>query len=323
MPVAAAGSKEQTTAGGAGEGRETEVELRLSESVEKDRGETGERQRGHHGNQTENTEDITEDTRQGARGNRSVNNGNGNVSDLGGMHDGPTQIKLAQYPQRRFGLKKRSFTSNWFETFPWLEYSVSRDAAFCFSCRMFGKNMKHDSFVSSGLSNWKKALDLFREHEKTLAHKGSMTSWHSFKSCAAHHGSVVAQLHSAQEAEIRERREYITRIVATTQFLAKQNIPFRGHDEGTSSLNQGNFLESLKYLQQFDPFLQSYSAPTNATYLSPLSQNEMIKCCAEEVTAALVREIKQAGMFSIMADEAKDGNTEQLAICARMSLKAG
>lgn len=86
--------------------------------------------------------------------------------------------------------------------------------------------------------------------------------------------------------------------------------------EGISSLNQGNFLESLKYLHQFDPFLQSYSAPSNATYLSPLSQNEIIRCCTEEVTTALVNEIKQTGAFSIMADEAKDGHSEQLAICA-------
>ncbi|XDV26648.1 hypothetical protein PO909_030302, partial [Leuciscus waleckii] len=109
----------------------------------------------------------------------------------------------------------------------------------------------------------------------------------------------------------------VSRIVAVTQFLAKQNIPFRGHDEGGSSHNQGNFLECLNLLKQFDPFLKSYSAPSHSTYLSPASQNEIIECCAEEVTANIVRELKEAGMFSVMADEARDGNTEQLAICVR------
>ena len=126
--------------------------------------------------------------------------------------------------------------------FPWLAYSVAKDAAFCFSCRMFGKNVKHVTFVTTGLTNWKKALDLFREHEKTTAHKASMVSWHSFKSTVSH-GSVVDQLHSANEAKIRNRREYLQRIVATIQLLAKQNIPCRGHDEGTSSSSKGTFVE--------------------------------------------------------------------------------
>lgn len=107
-------------------------------------------------------------------GSRAKNTGDcveGNISDLGDKHCGPKQVKLSQYPQHNYGLKKRSFNSNWFGSFPWLEYSVSRDAAFCFSCRLFGKNLKHDTFVSTGPTNWKKALDLFREHEKHLSIK--------------------------------------------------------------------------------------------------------------------------------------------------------
>lgn len=288
-----------------------------SERLEKDRRETGQRQESY-GEETEEQMSTVaaENIRQGARAKTTAHNIEGNISDLGEKHCGPKQVKLSQYPQHNFGLKKRSFNSNWFGNFPWLEYSVSRDAAFCFSCRMFGKNVKHDTFVSTGQTNWKKSLDLFREHEKTPAHKASMLSWHSFKTSAVH-GSVIEQLHSANEAEIKDRREYLTRIVAVTQFLAKQNIPFRGHDEGGSSHNQGNFLECLNLLKQFDPFFKSYSAPSHSTYLSPASQNEIIECCAEEVTANIVRELKEAGMFSVMADEARDGNTEQLAICVR------
>ncbi|XP_041636020.1 uncharacterized protein LOC121504971 [Cheilinus undulatus] len=126
---------------------------------------------------------------------------------------------------------------------------------------MFGKHMKHDTFVSSGMNACFKA--------------------------SAVHGSVVEQLHSAHEAEIKERWECISRSVAVTQFLAKQNVPFSGHDERASSHNQGNFLECVKLLKQFDPFLQSYSPPLHHTYLSLSSQSEITECCAEEVTAAI------------------------------------
>ena len=30
------------------------------------------------------------------------------------------------------------FQSAWYTTYDWLQYSVSRDAAFCFTCRSFG-----------------------------------------------------------------------------------------------------------------------------------------------------------------------------------------
>lgn len=107
-----------------------------------------------------------------------------------------------------------------------------------------------------------------------------MTGWHSFKSCTSH-GNVDEQLHSAHEAEIIERHEYSTRIVAVTKFFVKQGVPFRGHNKGLSSNNQANFLECVNLVKEFDPFLQSFSAPSHSTYLSPSSQNEIIECCAE------------------------------------------
>lgn len=43
----------------------------------------------------------------------------------------------------------------------------------------------------------------------------------------------------------------------------------------------------------------------------------MIECCAKEVTASVVKELRHAGIFSIMADEVRDDHTEQLAECVR------
>ena len=47
----------------------------------------------------------------------------------------PAQPKGFKYPSSRFGSLRRSFTSNWFEKYSWLEYSILKDAAFCFPCR--------------------------------------------------------------------------------------------------------------------------------------------------------------------------------------------
>ncbi|XP_050959752.1 zinc finger MYM-type protein 1 [Labeo rohita] len=239
--------------------------------------------------------------------------------DLGDLETGPKQVKLAQYPMSYFKFQMRAFNSKWYDSFVWLEYSVEKDAAFCYCCRLFGKQhtrINSDKLQNQGYKNWKKALSSFREHEKTAVHGASMASWQGFKS-TKEYGDICMQLHSASINEIQERREYLRRIVAITGFLARQDIPFRGHSEKESSANQGNFLECFKLLSQFDPFLQNYTAASNSTYLSPVSQNEFIQSFAEEVTEEIRKEIKLSGMYAVMTDEAKDGKTEQLAVCVR------
>ena len=51
------------------------------------------------------------------------------------------------------GSKKRSFNPDWFKNYDWLEYSVERDAAFCFPCRHFstGSGRAEDTFTREGL----------------------------------------------------------------------------------------------------------------------------------------------------------------------------
>lgn len=47
----------------------------------------------------------------------------------------PTNI---EYPSTVISEKARSFNPVWFTMYQWLEYSVQRDACFCYSCRLFG-----------------------------------------------------------------------------------------------------------------------------------------------------------------------------------------
>ncbi|KAL1005411.1 hypothetical protein UPYG_G00058770 [Umbra pygmaea] len=241
------------------------------------------------------------------------------VSDLGDPDTGPKQAKLPQYPFKRFGLQNRAFQHKWFEIFDWLEYSVERNAVFCFSCRIFGKQQirkKQDALVSLGYTNWKRALESFREHEKTGIHKATMMYWKCYKT-SLEYRDIVEEMQAANVSEIQERRQYLRRIVAVTTLLGKLGVPFGGHDEAESSNDQGNFLEIMNLLAEFDPFLQNYKAPSNSIYLSPVSQNEMVQSCSQEITAKIVKELKAAQMFSVMAEEARDGHSEQLAVCVR------
>lgn len=75
----------------------------------------------------------------------------------------------------------RCFQVKWLETYKWLEYSVSTDAAFCFPCRFFDlKSAKETSFTESGFSNWRAALSKdkgFKKHESSAAHLRAMQQW--------------------------------------------------------------------------------------------------------------------------------------------------
>ncbi len=69
----------------------------------------------------------------------------------------PPSQPIIKYPTTVVGGKNRSF---WYMKFNWLEYSILKDAGFCYPCRLFSTNdgRLHNTFItSSGFRNWKHA----------------------------------------------------------------------------------------------------------------------------------------------------------------------
>ena len=52
--------------------------------------------------------------------------------------------------------------------------------------------------------------------------------------------------------EVRQNREMLKNIVNAVLYLARQEMAFRGHDESSTSLNQGNYRELLKSFGKLD-----------------------------------------------------------------------
>ena len=99
-----------------------------------------------------------------------------------------------------------------------------------------------------------------------------------------------------------------------------QEIALRGHDESTESLNKGNFREILQLVAAHDPIVQErlQRGPRNATYMSAEMQNTLLQVMGGMVRKAMCDDVREAGMFSILADESKDcSKKEQLAIVVR------
>jgi hypothetical protein len=243
--------------------------------------------------------------------------------DLGTLVTGPRQLHLTQFPRTQFGKQFRSFSSPWYVSRPWLEYSLTKDAAFCFCCRLFvtssiGNNAE-EAFMSTGVSDWKNAILKFDRHVQSKSHADAFIRWNEFQTTAKT-GTVVAQLSIHHHQTVSRNREYLSRIIKIVLFLAKQGLAFRGNDESYNSRNKGNFLELVDFIASIDSTFSFNlrSMPANANYLSHDIQNEIIDICAKLVKEEIFKDIRCSGMVSVMADETRDvSKKEQLSICFR------
>jgi len=57
-----------------------------------------------------------------------------------GLSQKPVQPVDISFPVRKIGKSNRGCNPLWFKTYPWMEYSVEKDAIFCYPCRHFATN---------------------------------------------------------------------------------------------------------------------------------------------------------------------------------------
>jgi len=83
---------------------------------------------------------------------------------------GPFQPKLTIFPTNEsIALnKQRRFNPTWYRDFPMLEYSIEKDAAFCFSCRLFPCKAGTSEWASSGVHIWHKIKSLTEHFNITI-----------------------------------------------------------------------------------------------------------------------------------------------------------
>ncbi len=242
-----------------------------------------------------------------------------------GPHEKPVQRSSGRFPSTLLGTKKRSFNPDWFKTYSWLEYSVERDAGFCFPCRHFGvgSGRAEHTFTKEGFRDWKHATGkegILQGHASCFAHIQATRSWHDYKQNQEHGTSVADRLGSARNEQIRLNRHYLQSVAEVILLCSRLEIALRGHDESNSSLNKGNFRELLEVVAKHDPIVKERleQGPRNATYLSPEVQNLLLRIMGDMLRKRISNEVKQAGFFSLLADESKDASKkEQLAIIVR------
>lgn len=229
---------------------------------------------------------------------------------------------LRQYPKSAFGHQNRSFSATLYDKYNFIEYSIQRNAAFCFPCRFFGNKCKagplqEAMFAVKGFGNWKKCDRIF-DHSTCKFHKDSVVAWLAYKSASAS-GTVVQQQLGYHALVVRENREYVKSLARIAVFCGRQNIALRGHDERDCSSNRGNFLElvDLVATESKEFFNRKSSMPANSTYLSPDSQNALIEAAARCVLADIKEGIDKSGMYAIITDCCTDMVSDNLSVSVR------
>ncbi|ROL52542.1 Zinc finger MYM-type protein 1 [Anabarilius grahami] len=222
------------------------------------------------------------------------------------------------------GDRKRAFNKMWYTQHQWLEYSVSRDSAYCFPCRHFSlPGIQETSFTSSlGYSNWKKAMYKdggFRGHEKSENHVNAMIAWNEHKKRILTDTSMLNALDKKHQEVVEQNRTYIKTVAEVLLFTATQNISQRGHLETDASTKKGNFLGIMDLIAKHSPLIdKKLKAVGNAKYTSNTIQNEILECLSDMVRESIISEVKENKYFSIIVDETRDlKKKEQLSLVLR------
>ena len=243
--------------------------------------------------------------------------------------------------------KNRKFQPESLTDFPWLSYSQvpGKVGGFCRFCVLFGRefggcgNQPLGVFVRRPLARFKDAKEQLRAHQSSAYHAFSMAQGESL--LAQMRGvelSVADRVNEQRRIEAEQRRkeerlyrERLLPIVETVILCGKQELAFRGHrDDGPLDLsNQGdhaaagkesNFKALLRYRALGDEQLRNSitNAPKNLLLTSWRVQNDLIATCGRAIQEHIADDVRQAGMFSVIADETTDkGIREQLAIVLR------
>uniref|UniRef100_A0ACD5UJH8 Uncharacterized protein n=1 Tax=Avena sativa TaxID=4498 RepID=A0ACD5UJH8_AVESA len=250
------------------------------------------------------------------------------------MKHGPYQFHKDEYPLEDSTNHPCKFQYHWFKSFPWLEYSPTQDAVYCFPCFLFYRKpvgrRGSDKFTVEGFKKWKKVNNgkdcAFLTHmgkDSKSAHNYAVKCYDNLKNKQCHLEQLVEK---QTEEDIKRNRLRLKVTIDVIRWLEFQACSFRGHDESVGSTNQGNFLEMVKLIASYDDEIGAIvlgNAPHNAKYTSPTIQKEIMHIIASNVQREIRKEIGDA-KFCLLVDESRDeSRREQMAVVIRFVNKNG
>ena len=119
----------------------------------------------------------------------------------------------------------------------WLHYNEAEDSAVCFTCWKSQQGVILDPHLRPGFYIWKDSPESFRRHEESKCHKEAHDIIVTIPNTLPSVGKMLSTIHSKKQYESRKAMMVLENI----QYLGRQGIAFRGHDEC-----DGNFIQLFK-----------------------------------------------------------------------------
>ncbi|XP_063754288.1 zinc finger MYM-type protein 1-like isoform X1 [Eleginops maclovinus] len=289
------GSGGEPTVGdrGGGGGRQAETEAGNSQAPA-GRGQTG---------------TCSEDTRETDPGRERSDQ---HAEELGSCPHQPNSCFIQTQSLTKKTLK---FQDSWFRKHTWLHYSKALKGVLCFYCAKYFAIQKSSlaskadgAFITTGFSNWKKALEKFHQHENSDCHAAAMTTYLHSKQ------PITTQLSTQLQKQQHEARNSLLKIVGGIMYLARQGNAFRGHDS-----KEGNLHQLMIYKAEDDAEFNSWLQRGN-NFTSPKILNEIIKIIGNKIVYDIVKEILSLPLiqYSLIIDGTQDAaGVEQESFCLR------
>ncbi|XP_075645291.1 uncharacterized protein LOC142616297 [Castanea sativa] len=204
---------------------------------------------------------------------------------------GPCQPPY-DYPVSYFSGKPRRFRAEWCVTRNWLEYSIAKDAAFCFYCYLFGqvvgKQGGGDTFVMKGFKLWNQLVKL---------------------------DSHVGRVNSAHNQAVKKSEDLLKEKQHIQSVLVKQS-------------NQ----DKAEYRVQLNAIVDYHNESINEVLQNTWKncklthhdiQKDIVNAIAHETSKVIIEDLGN-GFFSILVDESRDISVkEQMALVIRYVNKKG
>ena len=242
---------------------------------------------------------------------------------------GAIQVNLDTYPRDN---RRRHFSNAYYNrklsngeviSRRWLVYSVSKDAVFCFCCKLFDFNMNL-KLNGNGFNKWKNLTEALKIHENSKSHRNAYQLWIETEIRMKAGETIDKQEQKLIEKESLRWRSVLERLMNITLYLATNNMAFRGSSDKLYAVNNGKFLGLVQLLAKFDPIMLNHvtlalKGDISDHYCGKTIQNEMIDIMASKLTNIIISKALKSTYYSIIADCTPDvSHKEQLLLTIRI-----
>ncbi|EZA55153.1 Zinc finger MYM-type protein [Ooceraea biroi] len=239
---------------------------------------------------------------------------------------GPIQIKHFSFPLNK---QNRSFSTSYYKKLKnnekisreWLIYSESKNAVYCFNCKLFGSKA-HLSFSDcNGFNDWKHLSQALERHEKSKEHINNVLSVINLKKSLKLETTIDCENEKLISSERNRWTFVLERIIHVIEYLARQNLAFRGSSETLFEQNNGNFLKLIETISIFDHVLAEHIRRIQSDnkrlthYLGHNIQNELISILGQKVKNKIINLLNKSKYFFVILDCTPDiSHQEQITV---------